>query len=77
MHMQTIRRFFPKDAQSIENLVQLFNTFSLFSEPKPNLTKCKIVGIEALKGVQVAFGGMKSINLCDEAIKILGTFLLQ
>ena len=42
--------FFLKDAQSIENLVEIFNTFSLFSGLKPNLTKCKIAGIRALKG---------------------------
>ena len=43
--------FFLKDAQSIENLVQMFNTFSFFAVLKPNLTKRKIAGREALKGV--------------------------
>ena len=66
--------FFLKDAQSIENLVEVFNTFSLFSGLKPNLTKCEIAGIGALKGVQVAVCGVKCIDLCNEAIKILGTF---
>ena len=66
--------FLLKDAQPIENLVEVFNTFSLFSILKPNLTKCKIAGIGALKGVQVAVCGMKCIDLCNEAIKILGTF---
>ena len=42
--------FFLKDAYYIENLVEIFNTFSLFSGLKPNLTKCKIAGIRALKG---------------------------
>ena len=42
--------FFLKDAQSIENLVEIFNTFSLFSGLKPNLAKCEITGIGALKG---------------------------
>ena len=42
--------FFLKDAQSIENLVELFNT-SLSWGLNPNLTKCKISGIRALKGV--------------------------
>ena len=41
-------KFFLKDAQSIENLVEIFNTFSLFSGLKPNLTKCEIAGIGAL-----------------------------
>ena len=66
--------FFLKDAQSIQNLVEIFNTFSLFSGLKPKLTKCKIAGIGALKGVQVAVCGMKCTDLCDETIKILGTY---
>ena len=72
--MQTIRRFFLNDAQSIENLIEVFNTFSLFLGLKPNLTKCEIVGIEALKGVQVKICGMKCIDLCNVAIKLLGTY---
>ena len=66
--------FFLKDAQSIENLVEIFNTISLFSGLKPNLTKCEIAGIGALKGVRVAVCGMRCIDLCNEAIKILGTY---
>ena len=53
--------FFLKDAQSIENLVEIFNTFSLFSGPKPNLTKCEIAGIGALDGVQVVVCGMSAL----------------
>ena len=53
--MQTIRRFFLKDAQSIETLVEIFNTFSLLSGLKPNLTICERAGIVALKGVQVKY----------------------
>ena len=66
--------FFLKDAQSIENLAEVFNTFFLFSGLKPNLTKFEIVGIGALKGVQVAVCGMKCSDLCIEVIKIIGTF---
>ena len=40
--------FFLKDAQSIENLAEISKTF-LFLRLKPNLTKCKIAGIRALK----------------------------
>ena len=65
--------FFLKDTQSIENLVEVSNTFSLFSGLKTNLRKCKISGIRALKGVQVVVCGMKCINLYNEAIQILGT----
>ena len=66
--------FFLKDAQSIQNLVEIFNTFSLFSGLKPKLTKCKIAGIGALKRVQVSVCGMKCTDLCNETIKILGTY---
>ena len=66
--------FFLKDAQSIENLVEIFNTFSLFSGLSPNLTKCEIAGIRSLKGVQVEACGMRCIDLCNEAIKIIGTY---
>ena len=65
---------FLKDPQSIQNIVEIFNTFSLFSGLKPNLTKGKIAGIGALKGVQVEVCGMRCIDLCNEAIKILGTY---
>ena len=66
--------FFLKDAKSIENLVKIFNIFPLFSRLKPNLAKCEIAGIGALKGVQMAVCGMRCIDLCNEAIKILGTY---
>ena len=62
-----------KDAQFIENLVEAFIIFSLFPGLKPNITKCKIAGIGAMKGVQMAVFGMKCIYLCNEVIKILGT----
>ena len=45
-------------------------------ELKPNLTKCETAGIGALKGAQRAVCGMKFIDLFNEAIKILGTYLL-
>ena len=42
--------FFQKDSQSIAYLVELFNTFSVFSGLKPNLTKCEIAGIRPSVG---------------------------
>ena len=66
--------FFLKDTQSTENLVEVFNTFSLFSRLKPNLTKCEIAGIGTLKRVKVAVCGMKCTDVCNEAIKVLGTY---
>ena len=38
---------------------------------KPNTTKCEIVGIGVLKGLQATVCGMKCIDLRNEAIKIL------
>ena len=63
-----------KDKQSIENLVEIFNTFSLFSGLKPDLSKCAIAVIGALRSVQVAAYDMRCTDLCNEAIKILGTY---
>ena len=48
------------------------NIFSNFSGLKPNKTKCEIVGIGVLNGVQVALCGMKCFNLNNETVKILG-----
>ena len=41
---------------------------------KPNLPKCEVAGIGALKGVKVAICGIKYINLTKQVIKILGVF---
>ena len=41
---------------------------------KPNLPKCEVAGIGALKGVKVAICGIKYINLTKQIIKILGVF---
>ena len=68
--------FFLKDAQSIENLAEISKTF-LFLRLKPNLTKCKIAGIRALKAwkvsTEVAVCGMRRIVLCKKATTILDT----
>ena len=61
--IQIILDVFLKDSQSIADIVEIFSTFSVSSELKPNLTKCKVAGIGALKGFQLAV----------YAIKILGT----
>ena len=41
---------------------------------KPNLSKCEVAGIGALKGVKVVLCGIKYINLTKQVIKILGVF---
>ena len=58
--------------KSIIELMNKLNTFSNFSGLKPYKTKCEITGIGVLNGVQVAFCGMKWINLNNETMKILG-----
>ena len=64
---------FLRDSQSIAHLVEIFNTFSVFSGLKPSLTKFEKTGIGALKGVRLTACGMNCIDLRNETIKILGT----
>ena len=63
--------FFLKYRKSIRELMNELNTFSNFSGLKPNKTKCEIVGIGVLNGVQVALCGIKCVNLNNETLKIL------
>ena len=51
--------------------MSIFDTFSKFSELKPNKSKCEIAGIGALKGVQVALCGMRCTDLVSNIVKIL------
>ena len=53
------------------------NTFSVFLGLKPNETKCEIAGIGVLSGVQVVLCGMKSINLNNKTVEILGVQFLH
>ena len=69
--MQMTNFFFLKDSQSSTHLFELFSTFSIFSRLKPNLTKCEIAGVGALKGVRLAVWGMKCINQRNEFIEFL------
>ena len=48
------------------------NTFSNISGLKLNKTKCEIVAIGVLNGVQVVLCGMKCVNLNNETVKIFG-----
>ena len=47
------------------------NIFSNFSGLKPNKTKCDIVGIGVLNGVQVALC-MNCVNLNNKTVKTIG-----
>ena len=66
--------FFLKVIQFTGHLVEIFNTFSIFSGLKLHLIKCKIATIAVLKSVQFTVSGLKYIDLRHEAIKILGTY---
>ena len=62
---------FLKDKNSIKELLNTINYFSSFMGLKPNLSKCEVARIGALKGVKVAICGIKCIDLTKEAIKNL------
>ena len=62
--------FFLKDSQSMEHLVEPFNSFFVFFRIKE---KYETAGVGALKGVQLAVCGMKYIDLLNESNKMLGT----
>ena len=64
--------FFLKDKESIKNVMNVFDTFSIYSGLKPNKSKCKIAGIGVLKGVSLELCGMECTNLTKNSVKILG-----
>ena len=58
--------FFLKNIESVINLLEIFKHFSQFSGLKQNKSKCEIVGIGVLKGVQEALCGMRCVNLYED-----------
>ena len=64
--------FFIKNKESVECLLESFQTFSKFSGLKPNASKCEICGIGTKRGEYVALCGMKQVNLNSAFVKILG-----
>ena len=65
--------FFLKNMKSVTNLLEIFKHSTQFSGLKPNKSKCEIAGIVVLKGVvKAALGGVRFVNLHEDAIKILG-----
>ena len=64
--------FFWKGKNFIAHLSEKFKLFSDFSGLKPNTAKCKIAGIDVLKGVQAVVCCIRCIDLRNEAVKILG-----
>ena len=61
-----------------DSIVAILNTFGIFSKfvgLSLNESKCEVCGIGAKRGVTVALSGLKSIDLNNECISILGTSL--
>ena len=64
--------FFLSNENSVTEVIQIFEHFSIISGLKPNKSKCEIAGIGVLKGVQMALCSMACVNLKNKTIKILG-----
>ena len=64
--------FFLKDKESVKKVMNIFDTFSIYSGLKPNKSKCEIAGIGVLKGVSMELCGMECIDLTKNSVKILG-----
>ena len=64
--------FFLKDKESVKKAMNVFDTFSIYSDLKPNKSKCKIACIGVLKGVSMGLYGMECIDLTKNLVKILG-----
>ena len=64
--------FFLKDLASVKKLLAIFSYYSKYSGHKPNISKFEIAGIGSLKGIEVAFCGIKCVNLKINTINILG-----
>ena len=65
--------FFLKDKESVKKVMNVFDTFSIYSGLKRNKSKCEIAGIAVLKGVSMELCGMECIDLAKNPVKILGT----
>ena len=64
--------FFLKDISSVKMLVETFKKFSCFSGLKSSIAKCGTAGLGPLKGVLEAVCGLKTADLTNDTIKILG-----
>ena len=64
--------FFLNEKERVKKVMNVFDTFSIYSGLKPNKSKCEIVGIGVLKGDAVELSGMECIDLTKISVKILG-----
>ena len=61
-----------KDKESVKKVMNLFHTFSIYSDLNPNKSKCEIASIGVLKVVSMELCEMESIDLTKNLVKILG-----
>ena len=64
--------FFLKDKESVKKVMNVFDTFSVYSGLKPNKSKCGIAGFGVLKWVSMKLCGKACIDLTKNSVKILG-----
>ena len=64
--------FFSKDKESVKKVINVFDSFSVYSGLKSNKSKCEIASIGLLKGVTMEFCEMECIDLTKNLAKILG-----
>ena len=63
--------FFLKDKEFVKMVMSVFDTFSIYSDLKPNKSKCEIAGIGVLKGVSMELCRMECTDLTNNSVKIL------
>ena len=63
--------FFLKEKESVKKVMNIFDSFSIYSGLKPNMSKCKIAGIGVLKGVTMELCKMECIDTTKGSVKIL------
>ena len=68
--------FFLIDQNSVTEVLNIFEHFSIFSGLKPNKSKCEMAGTGVLKEAHMALCGMERVNLKNSTIKILGIHFL-
>ena len=51
--------FFLKDKKSVKDVMNVFDTFSIYSGLKRKKYKCEIAGIDVLKGVSMELCGIE------------------
>ena len=64
--------FFLSNEDSVTEVIQIFELFSIFFRSNPNKSKCEIASISVLKGAQMTLCGMECVNLKNNTIQMLG-----